>query len=269
MREAKFISSWVYFNTETGEIRDMQSTKARGKSFLAKLAREKRDGRRSEFTNANMRHIHEVSSVLTTAQCGYLMLLQCYIDFEDGKIINSDKSTMTTADMRSALQLNGKKATFYDFLNDCLTNDIIRKCGDYYCVNKRYHFKGALSGEHAIKAYSAKLKRVYSEVKASDIGLIYRMLPLVHMGTNALCDNAFERDPKKVRWLNLRELSEAVGVDARYLGRRLKLMKFDGEYVVARIKLGSEPARYTINPSVFYRQDKTPDDTLMALFNVL
>lgn len=232
------------------------------------MARESREGRRSEFTNANMKHIQEVSSVLTTTQCGYLMLLQCYIDYDNGAIINSDKSYMSTSDMRNALRLSSKKTTFYDFLNDCLKYDIIRKDGDVYSVNKRYHFRGALAGEYAIKAYSAKLKRVYSEVKASDIGLIYRMLPLVHMGTNALCDNAFERDPKKVRWLNLRELSAEVGVSERYLGRRLKLMKFDGEYVVARIKVGSEPIRYTINPSVFYRQDKTPDDTLMSMFNV-
>lgn len=249
-------------------MKDTQSVTKRNAAYAQHKAREQREGRKIEFTNANMAHIHEIYDVLTTAQCGYLMLLQCYIEYDTGTIINPDKSPMTTDNMKSALQLTKKKSTFYDFLNACLAHDIIRENDGIYSVNTRYHFKGAMAGTHAIKSYTTKLKRVYSEVKASDIGLIYRMLPLVHMSTNALCDNAFEKDPRKVRWLNQKELAEFIGVDAKYLSRRLKLMKFDGEYVVARIKVGSEPVRFTMNPSVFYRQDSKPDDTLLAMFNV-
>lgn len=261
-------STWVYLNTETGEVKETQSITKRNAAYAQHKAKEQREGRKLEFTNANMVHIHEVYDVLTTAQCGYLMLLQCYIEYDTGTIINPDKSPMTTDNMKAALQLTKKKSTFYDFLNACLANDIIREDGGEYSVNNRYHFKGAMAGTHAIKSYTAKLKRVYSEVKASDIGLIYRMLPLVHMSTNALCDNAFEKNPRKVRWLNQKELADFIGVDAKYFSRRLKLMKFDGEYVVARIKVGSEPVRFTMNPSVFYRQDSRPDDTLLAMFNV-
>jgi hypothetical protein len=88
------------------------------------------------------------------------------------------------------------------------------------------------------------------------------------METNALCANPFEKDPTQITWFNRKELAEAIGVNSDTLGRRLPKMKFDGEYVVARIKVGSEPERYTFNPSVFYRQNKRPDDTLQAMFNV-
>lgn len=264
--------SIVPFNTETGEIavgytlQSPEQKAANDRYWMEQQA--KAIGRSKEFTNANMTHLHEVYDVLTTAQCGYLMLLQCYIEFKTGVIVNPDGSAMTTENMRAALQLQKKRSTFYDFLKACLSNGIITQDGDKYVMNDRYHFKGAIKGAHAIKTYTAKLKRVYSEVKATDIGLIYRMLPLVHMSTNALCDNPFEKNPKNVRWLNRKELAESIGVDPAVLGRRLPQMQFDGEYVVARIKVGSEPDRYTMNPSVFYRQDKTPDDTLLAMFNV-
>lgn len=228
----------------------------------------KAEGRKHDFTNANMTYLHEVYSVLTTAQCGYLMLLQCYIDYETAIIVNPDKSPMTTANMRQALQLERKRSTFYDFLNACLDNGIISESEGVFIMNTRYHFKGAIKGVAAIKTYTAKIKRVYSEVKANDIGLIYRMLPLVHMSTNALCDNPFEKNPKNVRWLNRRELAQMIGVDESTLHRRLPKMQFDGEYVVARIKVGNEPERYIMNYEVFRRTDKAPDATQQSIFAV-
>lgn len=266
--------SIVPFNEETGELlynAGYTITSPEQREAYKQYLREqeaKQHGRKHEFTNANMTHLHEVYDVLTTAQCGYLMLLQCYIDYETGIITNPDKSPMTTKNMRQALQLQRKRSTFYDFLTACLDNGIIAEQDSVFIMNQRYHFKGAIKGAHAIKTYTAKIKRVYSEVKATDIGLIYRMLPLVHMSTNALCDNPFEKDPKKVNWLNRRELALAIGVDESTLHRRLPKMQFDGEYVVARIKVGNEPERYIMNYEVFRRTDKAPDNTQQSIFVV-
>ncbi|RSL29117.1 hypothetical protein D7Z54_32935, partial [Salibacterium salarium] len=138
--------------------------------------------------------------------------------------------------------------------------------GEYY-VNQRYHFRGAFSDQHVVKSYITKVKQVYREVKAADIGLMYRMLPYVHMETNALCDNPFEKNPQKIRWFSRKELAEAIGVNPATLGRRLPKMTFGDEYVIARIKVGGSE-RYTFNPNVFYRRNTKPDDTLVAMFNV-
>ncbi|MRX54688.1 hypothetical protein GJU41_11960 [Bacillus idriensis] len=225
------------------------------------------NGRQRDFTASNMRNLHEVYDVLTTAQCGYLMLLQCYVGYDDGILIDAKKQPMTTADMMSVLQLDKKRATFYDFLSACINNDIIREIDGKYAVNSHYHFRGAFGNQFVVKSYTSKIKRVYREVKAADIGLIYRMLPYVHYETNALCTNPYEKDPSKIRWFNRKELAQEIGVDPATLGRRLPNMTFDKEYVVARIKVGSEPERYTFNPRVFYRKDGEPDATLIAMFN--
>jgi hypothetical protein len=227
------------------------------------------EGRKIDFTAANMRNLHEVYDVLTTAQCGYLMRLQCNVSYDGGTLVNSDKTPMSKRDMMKALQLDRKRQTFYDFFRACEAHDIIREGeGGNYNVNERYHFKGAFDDTYVVKSYTAKIKRVYREVKAADIGLIYRMLPFVHYETNALCANPFEVNPRLIRWFSRKELADAIGVDPATLGRRLPNMKFDGEYVVARIKVGSEPERYTFNPSVFYRRGVAPDNTLQAMFNV-
>lgn len=260
-------------DVETGEDYSQDYTlrhKRQDDAFKRKLEERTNNGRQRDFTASNMRNLHEVYSVLTTAQCGYLMLLQCYVGYDDGILVNSAKQPMTTSDMMSVLQLGRKRQTFYDFLNACIRNDIIRKTDEgQYAVNPYYHFRGAFgsNSQYVVKSYTSKVKRVYREVKAADIGLIYRMLPFIHYETNALCDNPYEKDPTKIRWFNRKELAEVIGVNAATLGRRLPNMKFDDEYVVARIKVGKEPERYTFNPRVFYRKDSEPDSTLIALFN--
>ncbi|MCA1184633.1 hypothetical protein [Bacillus licheniformis] len=256
-------------NAETGEDLSTDYTLRHRNQDEAFREQQKQTTDRRDFSNANMSNIHEVYDALTTAQCGYLMLLQCYVDY-NGVLVKSsrDKTPMTTADMMSVLQLAKKPRTFYDFLSACTAHDIIREEDGIYSVNERYHFKGNFGSQYVVKLYTAKIKKVYSEVKATDIGLIYRMLPFVHYETNALCENPFEKNPKHIRWFNKKELAVAIGVTPDTLGRRLKQMKFDGEFVVARIKVGSEPERYTFNPNVFYRQSKAPDKTLLAMFNV-
>lgn len=262
------MSSLRVIDVSTGEDLSLDY-RLRHRNQDAAFHRRQSSARQHDFTASNMRNLHEVYDVLTTAQCGYLMRLQCNVSYEGGTLVNSDKTPMTTDDMLRVLQLTRKRSTFYDFLKACVENDIIRTDGATYSINERYHFKGAFDDQFVIKSYTARLKRVYREVKATDIGLIYRMLPFVHMETNALCENPFEKDPTKISWFNRKELAEAIGVNPDTLGRRLPGMKFDGEYVVARIKVGTEPERYTFNPSVFYRQNKAPDDTLRSMFNVM
>jgi hypothetical protein len=261
------LSNLRVVNVETGEDLSQDYTirhRNQDRAYIAKQA-----GRTADFTVTNMRNIHEVYNVLTTTQCGYLMRLQCNVSYDGNVLVNADKTPMTKRDMMEALQLEKKRSSFYNFFGACVEHGIIIENADgTYSMNERYHFKGAFNDQYVVKAYTAKIKRVYREVKAADIGLIYRMLPFVHYETNALCANPFEQDPLKIRWFNRKELAEAIDVAPETLGRRLPKMKFDGEYVVARIKVGNEPERYTFNPRVFYRKNGAPDSTLQAMFNV-
>lgn len=237
--------------------------------YDAHQAREEYKGRQRDFTFFAMEAAHEVISVLTTAQCGYLLVLQCYVDYTDGRLLKGRKQPMSTADMLSALKLTRKRQTFYDFLAQCVGHTIIlRNEDDSYSVNPRYHFRGATQNRAVIRSYTAKVREIYREVNAADLGLIYRMLAFVHYGTNALCANPFEKDAREIRWFNGKELADAIGVHEKTLSGRLSRLKFGDEYVIARLKLGKDVTKYVFNPNVFYRKDTEPDDTLIAMFNV-
>lgn len=236
--------------------------------FEAHRDRKAHQGRQSEFTFADMAELHDVIDALTTAQCGYLLLLQCYVGYDNGRLINAKGDAMKPGDLIDVLGLKRKRQTFYDFLDRCLEHAIITRdeAGAYY-VNPRYHFRGATGSRAVVRAYTTMVKRSYRENKASDLGLVYRMLRFVHLDTNALCANPLERDPKQVRWFNGKQLAEAIGVDEKTVTRRLPQITVDGVPIVARVKVAGEATKYVFNPNVFYRSSKEPGTLLTALFN--
>lgn len=214
--------------------------------------------------------LHEVTSVLTKAQCGFLLLLQCYVSYETGRLTNANKTPMSTDDMRKALRMNGsRKNTFYDFLRKCMDHHIIIENDDgSYSINERYHFRGVTpTGLSVIKSYTAKIKRIYGTVSPEDLGLIYRMLPLVHYATNTLCTNPSVNIPEEINALNRKELAEAIGVSVGEISRRLPKMTVDGEYVIAKVTVGGVEM-YMFNPWIFYRKMTAPDETLRTIFRV-
>jgi len=224
-------------------------------------------GRQRDFTFSVMDVLHEVTNALTTAQCGYLLLLQCYVNYGDGRLLNADKTVMSTSDMRNIL--NVSRSTFHDFLTRATEHNFILAHGDgSYSINERYHFRGsAPAGESIVKSYTAKVRRIYGRVKPADLGLIYRMLPLVHYATNTLCSNPNESVPEMVHALNRKELAELIGVSVGEISRRLPKLTVDGEYVIAKVTVGGVES-YMFNPWVFYRKTTQPDDTLRRLFSV-
>jgi len=255
--------AYVYGPADTHYLR----SRAQAAAFSE---REDFRGKQEGFTFSVMDVLHEVTSVLTKAQCGFLLLLQCHVNFGDGRLVNSDKSSMTTDDMRRVLRMkSGRRNTFYDFLRRCTESGIIIANEDgSYAINDRYHFRGnAPIGLSVIKSYSARIKSVYGAVRPEDLGIIYRMLPLVHYATNTLCTNPGELVPERIKSLNRKELAEAIGISVGEISRRLPTLTVDGEYVIAKVSIGGTES-YMFNPWIFYRKMTQPDETLRGIFRV-
>lgn len=127
--------------------------------------RKEHQGRQAEFTFADMTELHDVIDVLTTSQCGYLLLLQCYVDYDNGRLINAKGDAMKPGDLLDVLGLKRKRQTFYDFLDRCVENAIITRDEDgTYYVNPRYHFREQTAAgrwfERTLRWSSAHIARI-------------------------------------------------------------------------------------------------------------
>lgn len=227
-----------------------------------RIMKQKREGRKGSFFFSVMDRMSYVSSVLTPAQCGYLLVLTSHVNFE-GLLIRSEKETtpLTQTEMQKALKLPpSKRSTFTDFLDACLNHGIIKREGTEYYVESGFHFKGKKGEDPVVRTYITQLREMYKEVGAHDVGLLYRLIPFIHVDSNILCANPNEKDARKVVKFSRKTLSEAIGVNPMTITRATTRMVYDGKSVFAKITTATDGTFYMLNPDIFRRADRDDYD---------
>lgn len=259
-------------NFETGELitEGYTVTHRNQAEAYAKLKRDeeaKIRGRSKDFTFSVMDALHEVTSVLTNAQCGYMLVLQGYADYK-GRLAKPDRqSLMKPADMAEVLALTNRRSTFYDFLTRAIDNEIIIEAGDVYSINQRYHFRGPINGRIAVQSFTQNIRKAYAENMPEDLGLIYRMLPFVNVKYNTLCHNPDERIVSEVRPLKAKEIAEICGIAPATFSRRFREWTFNERYIMAKVTIGKR-TQYMFNPFIIYRGKDMTDYMAKGIFDI-
>jgi len=195
-------------------------------------------------------------------------MLSSYIDF-DGLIIRSenDPTPMSFADMQKVLK--SPQSTFSEFMTACISHGIITESADgRFYVTRRFHFRGKTAGDRVVKTIIAKLREMYAEVSAHDIGLIYRLIPYIHRDSNILCVNPEEKSPKHVRKLNRKQLAEVADVSPALISRATGRMIYRGKSVFAKITTATDGTYYMLNPEIFKRSDRKYNVTERTIFGL-
>lgn len=258
-----------YALDETGKPYYVESVEQR--ENRRRIMAQKGEGRKRSFVWNRMESIAEVTDKLTPAQCGHLLILSSFINY-DGLLVKNENNAeaMSTADMRRILRLQGtKESTFYDFLNACEMNNIIEeRSKGYYYVNPRFHFRGKTEGDRVVKSYITRLREMSSDIGAHNTGILYRMLPYVHVDTNILCANPNEQVPKLIRKLNRKELADLTGLSVGTISRVTGRLIFEGHPVFANIRTATDGAYYMLNPTIFERKEREYNPTERAIFGL-
>ncbi len=245
----------------TGEVSKEHYVRSR-KQDAAYMRIMERRGRDTDFTFTDMENIKEVISGIEDKHCGYLLYLQCFINYE-GQLVNTDNTYMSKGDIQCVLGLS--RTAFYEFFNAMTVNEIMYEKDSTFYINEKYHFKGKVISQKVIKSFTFKVKKLYSKRRAKDLGFIYKLLPFVHYTTNTICINPYETELHNVQYLTKKEIVELTGESEKTVYNRLRRMKIGKEYVFAEIRVGKERF-YKINPFLFYRQDGVPDASLREMF---
>jgi predicted transcriptional regulator len=223
-----------------------------------------KSGRGVEFTITNMNNIDEVIERVSDKHCGYLLYLQCFVNY-DTTLANPNRTAMSKEDVRRTLGVS--KPTVNAFLAEMIDNAIIFEDSGNYRLNPRYHFQGKTSNTAIVRTFVAKVKELYSEVSAKDLGFVYKLLQHIHLETNTICANPYERDVENTVPLTKEDIARITGVDEKTVYRKLRKLKFGDQYVFAEVMYG-RARYYKINPFVFYRKPGVPDATLREMFSI-
>lgn len=241
-------------------------SKAQIDSYKKRQVAEK--GRDREFTFTHMDNISEVIERVSDKHCGYLLFLQCYVNY-DAILENPNKTAMSKSDIKRTLKL--KDTAFKEFIGDMVKHEIIfvdkTEDSERYRLNPRYHFQGKSDNRNVIKSFTTKVKELYTEVNAKDLGFIYKLLPFVHFETNTICVNPYEKDVEYTVPLNKADIATIAGMTEKSVYSKMRNLKLGNEYVFAEVIHGKYRF-YKVNPFVFYRKNGKPDPTLREMFSL-
>lgn len=223
---------------------------------------------RRHFSFGHMLRMREITAELSNKYCGYVLLLQPYIAFKSNVLVREGREDipLSTADL--ALIWDVSKRTARAVVSELEARSILFETDGVYTLNDRYHFRkkaGASEVDALIKTYFTTLKSF--DLKAADLGFVYKLLPYVHYETNLVCSDPFA-PAHEIRFLTDNELADIVGLnvrDTRSALKRLRDANIIGEWINAKDRREKFTA---LNPYVFYRRNGEPDGTTAALFNV-
>lgn len=231
--------------------------------YLKRLQKE--TGRQEGFTFSDMERMQDVISVISESHCGYLLLLQTYIDYDTNVLVVGQKKTpMSKRDMQTVL--GTKDTAFKRFFSEMKKHGIIIENSEgHFSINRNFHFRGPADNRKVIKSFSSKVRNLYADCKAQDLGLVYKLLPYVHYETNTICRNPYETSLDRIEPFNLEDIAKLMSSTERSIYSKLRNLKLGDMYVFAQIS-GGRSTFYKINPFIFYRKDGKPDSTLREIF---
>lgn len=267
MRRAIILAEFkTLIDAETGEITNAAILADGDRIITANQAEAcaRKLTRGPEFTITQMSNIDEVIERVSDKHCGYLLYLQCFVNYS-AILENPNKTVMSREDIMRTLRIG--RTTAHHFLKEMTEAGVITEEADTYRLNPRYHFQGKTDNTAVIKTFVAKVKALYSEVNAKDLGFVYKLLRHVHLETNTICANPYERDVENTLPLTKEDIARLTGVTEKSVYTKLRNLRFGDQYVFAEVIYGN--ARYyKINPFIFYRKNGQPDATLREMFSI-
>lgn len=257
-----------YGRDEQGRVFFIESVEQREAS--RRIAKQKAEGRKERFVFNAMDKMPYVGDVLTSAQCGYLLVLSTYINY-DGLIVTSERNgeAMSRNDMLAALGLReSQRSTLSEFITTCTNYGIMCETADGLTISDAIHTRGKVDNPNVVRSYVTRLREMARTNKPEHIGFLYKLIPHIHKHSNILCENPNEDIPSKRGKLNRKQIAEATGVSTGYVTRLTSSMTYNGRSVFAKVTTATEGTFYMLNPQIFRRADRDYDDTTREIFGL-
>lgn len=222
---------------------------------------------RRHFSFGHMRNIREITRELSNKYCGYVLLLQPYIQFKTNVLVTEGREStpLSTADLARIWSVS--KRTVRTIIDELELRSILFETNGVFTLNDRYHFrkKAGHDVDALIKTFFTTLKQF--DMTAADLGFVYKLLPYVHYDTNLLCADPFA-NPEDIRFLTDGEIGEYVGMTETKTKEGLTRLR-KAQIIREWVNVDDRRNKFTaLNPYVFYRKNGEPDGMLKALFSV-
>lgn len=254
---------FVAVSEETGEMHDFiklgadytlvhrNSTKAfKEKRKLEELMRT---GRGKSWVACYHDPIRETSKNMTLFECGTVLKLLLFVNFQDKGVLSLNSAPMKLKDIQKVIK-KGETQT-RTILSNLESMKIVRKEKDgrnnYYVLNPEFHTMGEiLESASFTKLYQSKTKELLEDINLNQAGILYKVLPYFHYTKCLLCANPDEQNEADIHFLSQDELAFLINVDVDTVSKHFKALQ--NKFVIAETRSG-KVNNYYVHPDLMFR----------------
>lgn len=216
--------------------------------------RWRKDNPEPEYTVTLHEKIQPKLQGKSLSYCGHIFSIVIHTNFkqkETGLIVYKGKPAKIK-DFGEMLKMKSRdkiSATLKALVED----QILRKEGTKYFLNKEYHFMGKLEEDVIFsKLYHVSNRALLNSVSQEAVGLLYKIIPLVNYTNGTVCFNHDERDNEQVKALIREDLAEYLELHIDTVTLRMNELVDNGVILPIQIK---NSVYYKVHPDFVAKID--------------
>lgn len=192
-----------------------------------------------------------------------------YLEYGESK---GENKLITKKDLFEMLKLSSKET--YNTINYLTNNNMIIIENDRYIkINDEYSSKGQLlkDKKEVVRMFNKQIRELYENALPKEhkkLGLLVKLLPMIHYSLNIICDNPKEENIKLIRPYNFTEVATMLGYSTTQKFKKgLMDIKVNGEPVIM-ISTIDNRNMIIVNPKIYYKGGKSNFETVKGLINL-
>lgn len=194
------------------------------------------------------------------------------LDYDNYLVLgNSKNNLMTRDDLYEVLNLKRKEST--ETIKFLEKNGFLIMEGEYIKVNNTICKRGSIGKKKDVtRIFDNAIEKIYKDSQAKyhkKLGLLIKMLPLIHFNKNIICEDPTEEHIALIKPLSLTSLSKELGYSTpQRLKSGLMSLKVKEEPVIMLSNINGKDL-ILVNPKVFYKGVKVTElQFLIDLFDI-
>ncbi|MCG7346374.1 hypothetical protein MHZ92_19910 [Sporosarcina sp. ACRSL] len=220
----------------------------RAKMFATLPARKRFHHGRNYFVSYNDA-VAEIIKDLSLIEAGALIKLLLTLKMNgDGRIMSAGKS-LNKADI--ARLLGRSRSATNEIIDRLILIGVLISDDTGFRIDEKFHVMGKMAATEVFtKMYTVRTREIIADLKLSEIGLLYKIIPFFHYSEYYLCVNS-NADPKNIEYMLREGLAEAIGHAPATVTRLVSRLQSAGAILVTGTR---NEARYLVHPDLMFRQ---------------
>jgi hypothetical protein len=205
-----------------------------------------------QFSVCYLEEIGKLVKPLSLNKCGKMITLALCMEMDiNGQLMHKSKP-MKRKDIAKLWKMKDLKEVG-KLINELIAMGFLENIENQnYRITEKYHTMGQVIKPPFAKLYHPTTQKIVKKVPDEAIGLLYKLLPWVHMNSGTICRNPTEEDMSKAQFLTSDVLPVELAISQNTLTKHMDILAAEGAILITKI---GRVLKYQVHPRYVSRMD--------------